>query len=279
MLVITGAAGFLGSATVRAAVDAGFSVLPVSRRQTAALNGGTVVRVGNYAELQPPPDAILIHLAEPRDIQAADADGAKHEAATVGLLKCLLDKSWRFVVYASSVAVYGDITDYPRSPLESLLPATAYGRAKLVCESLVTSGGGAVARLANLYGPGMARNCVLADILAQIPGKGPLFVQTSDPVRDYLWIDDAAAALLAIATKGISGVFNVGRGESLSVAHLAETVLRIAGESSRPIVARREMTNPSVLRLDISDTVKRVRWVPKTSIEEGVLELLKLRAT
>ena len=47
-------------------------------------------------------------------------------------------------------------------------------------------------RLANVYGPGMAANNVMSDILGQVPGDGPLVVRDIAPVRDYLWIEDAA---------------------------------------------------------------------------------------
>lgn len=277
-LVITGAAGFVGSAVVREAARAAFPVLAVSRRgSTATAVGVTAICVEDYAALRPPSDSVLIHLAEPRDIHAADTAGSGHEAATVGLLRSLLAWPWRFVVYASSVAVYGDTTKRPRYPSEPVLPQTAYGRAKLACESLVASRHGAVARLANLYGPGMAHNCVLADILAQIPGSGPLLVQTGDSVRDYLWVADAAAALVAIAARQAPGVFNVGSGQSVSVRGLAETALRIAGEADRAIMARRTASSASEIRLDVSDTISRTGWEPKVSLEAGILTLIESR--
>ena len=54
-------------------------------------------------------------------------------------------------------------------------------------------------RPANIYGPGMSKNNVLSTILQQIPGMGKLEVMDTNPVRDFIWVEDAAEGIVALA--------------------------------------------------------------------------------
>jgi nucleoside-diphosphate-sugar epimerase len=168
------------------------------------------------------------------------------------------------VVYASSAAVYGDGVSRPRRTDEPVIPVNAYARAKAICEAEVLAAGGAVARLANLYGPGMAANNVISDILRQIPGTGPLTVRDGAPVRDYLWVDDAA--------RGIADLASTRAGE------VARIALDLAGQSERQVVASAPTVTPSHLILDVSATVAMLGWRSKVSLEEGLKALLAMAA-
>jgi nucleoside-diphosphate-sugar epimerase len=273
-LVITGAAGFVGSALVREAVLAGFLVVAVSRRPTAAaLAGVTRMCVEDYAEMRGAPDSVLIHLAEPPGLADAANAGDRHVAAMTATLAALLAQTWRHVVYASSIIVYGDRDMASHRPAEVVRPLDPYGRAKHACEAAVLAADGTVLRLANIYGPGLSRSTILADLLAQLDTQGPLHVRNAGPERDYLWVDDAAAGLLAAAARQAGGVFNLATGRDVSVRELAELVLTAAGQPGRPVESA---TKPSRSRIsvDIADTVKEFGWQPRTSLEEGIRRLV-----
>lgn len=259
---------------MREAAQAGFPVVAVSRSSpAAAATGVTALRLTDYAELRPLPSAILIHLAEPPALADAANVGDRHVAAVMGTLAALLAHPWRHVIYASSVAVYGDKGMEPHRPGETVRPTDAYGRAKCACETAVLTAGGTVLRLSNIYGPGLSQGTILDDLMAQLNTAGPLRVRNAGPERDYLWVGDAAAGLLAAASRQAGGVFNLASGRTVSVRELAEQVLAAAGQLGRPVDSL-AAPSPSRIAVDIADTIRMLNWQPRTSLEDGIDHLV-----
>jgi len=270
-LVITGASGFIGSALSAAL---GARALGLTRRA----NVYGLLTVSDYAAAPAPSGAVLVHLAEPSNVGAAEAAGDAHAAATLDLCERLLSRPWAHVVYASSAIVYGDDLPTPRRPDEAVAPSGVYARAKLACEAAVLAAGGTVLRFSNVYGLGMAPTTVQSDILAGLGLPGPLVLRDTETVRDFLHVDDAVAAIAAAAELRPGGVLNVGTGIGTSAGALAKQMLGLVGESGRPVTAACANARPSHLVLDISDTHKRVGWVPHISLATGLRMLLKVKA-
>lgn len=269
-LVVTGASGFVGQAVLRRLRADGADVVGVARRTAPG-----VISVPDYAES--PPGDVLIHLAEASDRAVAAAGGPQYEARAHSTLATLLRQGYSRVVYASSAALYGDRITRPRRPDEPLLATDAYARIKIAAEEAVLAAGGVVARLSNLYGPGMSSANVLSRVLAQIPGRGALRVRDDTPVRDFLWIDDAASALGAMAGSRSAGAYNVGTSVGTSVRGLAEAALALAGESDRPVLADALASQPSHLVVDIAATRDTFGWQPATTLADGLAHLNELR--
>jgi UDP-glucose 4-epimerase len=275
VFVVTGASGFIGRATVAALASRGLPVLAVSRRYVDLGKFIKTVQVTSYADLAVPmPACVLLHLAEPRHVGEAAHEDARLRAERHGALAALLAKGWTHVVYASSAVVYGDGGSAPRRVGEPIAPHGAYAATKAANEQAVLAAGGTVARLANVYGPGMASNNVLSDILRQIPGQGPVMLRDLAPVRDYLWVDDAAAGLVALAAARRGGVVNLGTGIGTSVGDLAGRALACAGEAGRPVVASETAGRTSYLVLDISDTAAQAGWSPEVALDDGLRRLM-----
>jgi UDP-glucose 4-epimerase len=275
VFVVTGASGFIGHATVAALARRGMPVLAAARQKMVMQKPIQTAQVGSYAELRPPDaDSVLVHLAEPRDIGSVECGGQTFIAERRRVLADLLAKNWAHFVYVSSAAVYGDEAEASRRADDAIVLRGAYARAKVACEDEVLARGGAVARLANVYGPGMAANNVVSDILRQVPGEGVLIVQNRKPVRDYLWIDDAAEGLAALAVSGKRGIFNFGTGVGTSVEALARVALRCAGEPDRSVGVSHGAERESYLVLDISATAQELGWTPKVALAQGLKILL-----
>jgi len=272
-VVVTGASGFIGRALVGELARRHQCVKAVARTPQAWPAGVEGILVKQYADLLLPDHATVIHLAETRD--EAAIQNANYPTECLALMRGLQDQNPRLLVYASSAAVYGDTMLHPRRPDEKVFPDGVYAVAKDACERIVLAVGGTVARLANVYGPGMAKNSVLAEILAQIPGVAPLTIRNGRPVRDFLWIEDAARGLADLALGRARGVFNLGTGVGTSVADLARLALRSAGEVGRAIRETHPTGHASSIVLDIETTTTAVGWRPTVSLEEGVARLLR----
>jgi UDP-glucose 4-epimerase len=262
-VVVTGAAGFIGRSLVARLGERGVEAVAVSGR------GGHVAAPAAHGD-------VLVHLAESPLLARAQALGDAHVAATVDAMRALAAKGFARLVYASSGVVYGDQAETPRRPADAVAADGPYARAKLAAEGVVAQNGGVVARLGNVIGPGMHEGTVVSDILDQLDGDGPVRVRDLGPVRDYVWIDDVAEGLAAMALGRPTGVFNLASGRGASVAELARRALDLAGQSDRQVVGEGR-TSRSSLVLDIARTAEAFGWAPQTTLDEGLRRLIALR--
>lgn len=267
-VIVTGASGFLGRAVMKALADRGIDVLGVSRTQSAGIQ-----RVAGYEKT--PQGRVLVHLAEDPVRSQVNARGEAYLKQSVSTISDLLGKGYEQVIYASSSIVYGDRNQTPNSVGTPALSSDVYCRNKLACESMVLGYGGIVVRLANLIGPGMSSANVVSEVLQQLSTPGPVRIRNGDPVRDFLWVEDAGEAIARLIDKPSAGVYNLGSGRGISILELARLLLDAAGQPDREI----EHTGPggpiSVNVLDISETTARLDWTPRTSIRDGLARLVK----
>ncbi len=272
-VVITGAAGFLGTAlrhALLASASEQVEVLGVSRRSLPGL-----LTVPNYAEI--PCGDVLIHLAESSDRQIANSDGLVYEKAAINLLEKLGKKGFKRIVYASSAVLYGNQNTSPCKESDPIYLTDSYTRIKHACEEWVIRHGGVVARLSNLYGPGMAEKNVLTTILNQLPNSGPITLHDLTPVRDFLWIEDAARALAIMSMSQKSDIFNIGSGVGSSILQLANSVLEAAGQVGRVLLSKVEGDSRSHLVLDTTQAFTQLGWQPITTLRQGLVSLLNER--
>lgn len=263
-VIVTGASGFVGQAVLRRFLDSGIPVRGVARRK-----GQGLVTVAQYPELPGSGDAILVHLAQ--GANTSDSFGDED----IELCANLVGKRWRHVVYASSAVVYGDAKDSLRRPDEEVTPYNDYSRVKLACEKIVLDAGGTCLRLGNLYGPGMHVETVISAILGQIPGDAPLVLQNTVPIRDFLWIGDAVACVMAACRTMPGEILNVASGRGFAVGDVARMALRLAGESARPVVGKTSSPRSSCLVLDIARTCALLNWAPEMELADGLEILLR----
>lgn len=255
--LITGAHGFIGS-TVGAFVRAqGDEVLGVglpsqapagwtgSYRQTDTVAADLADLVADFA-----PDAVL-HAAGSASVSASYKAPQDDLRGAVMTWANLLDGVRRsgtdpVVLFPSSAAVYGDPQRMPIPEDAVPAPISPYGFHKSVCEMLAreyTSCYGlriVVARLFSVYGP-RQRRLLLWELFERATGPDPEIVLegTGKETRDYLFADDAAAALRAVAAQGPGGltVMNVASGESVETGTLAALVARTVG-ACKPVRAK-----------------------------------------
>lgn len=276
-VVVTGASGFLGAAVVAELARRGANIIAVSRQAPPHRPGVAVVRLGDYHDTPAPSGAILIHLAEE---SAADVVSDTNGSQATQLMGALLAKGYGRAIYASSAVVYGEGERRPRLPTDITAGSGPYVVTKLACEALVlNTPNGVVARLANIFGPGMTTGTVVDDILSQLaeeggPGRAPLIVQDPAPVRDFLWIEDAAAGLADMALGESVGIFNLGSGVGWSIGQLAATASRLAGQERRGVVAGSAREGRSHLVLNIAETKAAFGWRPRVSVEDGLRRMV-----
>lgn len=202
---------------------------------------------------------------------------------SVRLIEACHVASVRRLVFASSGGtVYGPTPPHPVGESAATNPITAYGINKLAVEKylgLFRHMGQldpVVLRIANPYGPfqhsrraqgvvGTALSGALSGAPIEIWGDGQV-------VRDYLHVDDVAAAMIAAAGyRGDRWVFNVGSGEGRSVRAVVENVCALTGTGPDRIVHRpgRAADVPYNV-LDISLIAEEIGWTPRTGWHDGL---------
>ncbi len=266
-IVVIGASGFLGGFVGARFKALGAQTILVSRQKIFGYH--TVVE---YADT--PQGDILIHLAETSNRSHANHLAVNYERSVDRNLDCLLKKGYRGIVYASSSVVYGDGVSQPHNELESVSAIDTYTRVKLASENKVLSSGGVVVRLANIYGPGMAAENVISRIINQFDEDGPITLQDTSPVRDFIWVEDAAEVFIKLVTLRVQGLFNVGTGIGTSIEDLAIMLLQHARQPQRKIVSEKSSTKPSSIVLDISKTKQALHWRPSVNLNEGLQRLV-----
>ena len=218
----------------------------------------------------------LLYLAENNEITKADKLSSDYIENNVKRLKFIISNTRSKLIYASSVAIYGDLSEIPHSPSEKLNTINTYSKSKFECEKLVLQAGGVVARLSNIYGPGMSKKNIVSDILKQIKVKGINSINIIDgsPIRDMIHISDVTSCLLSMTKIQKKGIYNIATGTSISMKDLALMILKVANFEEYKLVELKHNKTTSCIYLDISNTKKTFAWSPSTSLQDGLKELV-----
>jgi CDP-glucose 4,6-dehydratase len=191
------------------------------------------------------------------------------------------------VVVASSDKAYGAHDELPYREDFALQPTAPYEASKaaadLIARSYWHSYGVpvAVTRFANIYGGGDLNfsRLVPEAVCAAVEGRAPVLRSDGSPVRDFLYVEDAAAAYLALAdalgagNERIAGeAFNAGGEKPHSVLEVVEAIARLAGTGAEPDIQGAGNPEGEIDRqfVDATKIRERTGWHPAIGLEEGL---------
>jgi UDP-glucose 4-epimerase len=298
--LITGAAGFLGSALANQLTREGHQVRGLDDLSTGdpqALTPDVHFTRGDVSDrpklwtLLQEVD-VVYHLAArvsvpesvlyPRDYNTVNVGG------TVALMEAMRDVGVRRVVLASSGAVYGDLPEQPLKETVTPNPSSPYAVSKLAAEFYVRTIGGlwgistVSLRIFNAYGPGQrlpaSHPPVVPHYLKQALRGGTLVAHgDGNQTRDYVYLDDVVSALVAAATApNIDGlVINVGSGKETSIRDLIQCVLQVTGNQAEVIYNAKTSGGVSRMRADLSLANQKLNYRSSISLAEGLRLTLK----
>jgi UDP-glucose 4-epimerase len=248
-LLVTGAAGFIGSHTVDQLLAAGHAVVGVDNFRTGlranlAAAGASPRFTLHEADVAAPgaldrlvattrPDAIL-HLAALVSVQDSFADPALNFALNVAATHFVAEAARVHgvprVVFASSAAVYGDTTDLPIRESAPGRPISPYGAAKLASEALLLGHGAAFGfvvrcqRYFNVFGPRQDPSSPYSGVISIFErrcreGKAVTIYGDGRQTRDFISVHDVARANVIAATRREvpSGVANICTGRATTL--------------------------------------------------------------
>ena len=301
--LVTGAHGLLGGWLVRALLAHDVRVVTIRRREatSSALemlglrDRVTTVR-GDIRE----PDLIaqtldehdvdsVFHLAAQAVVHHANSDPLPTFETNIRgtwlLLEACRQGSIESVIVASSDKAYGFQTTLPYVEELMLAPKFPYDVSKAAADLLARSYWHtfalpvAVTRFANLYGGGDTHRSRLVPeaIGAALAGRPPVIRSDGSPERDFLYVEDAAEAYVAIwlavlSGRGMGEAFNAGGGRPYRVGDVVALICRLAGGSIEPDVRGAGVPLGEIDRqwADASKLCALTGWTPKVTLEEGL---------
>ncbi len=315
-ILVTGGAGFIGSAVIRRAIAAGHSIVNVDKLTYAANleNLTTIADSSHYAFAQidicdlaalqsvfdtHQPDAVMHLAAESHVDRSIDGPDAFIQTNVIGTFNLLQvargyfdnlpaerKEGFRFH-HISTDEVYGDldVNDPAFEETTAYDPSSPYSASKAASDHLVRAWARTfglpivLTNCSNNYGPYQFPEKLIPVVILKALHKQPIPVYgTGQNIRDWLYVDDHADALLLVLQKGRLGeTYNIGGDNERTNLELVQTLCRLVDEhldngfshaelitfvSDRPGHDRRYAVNASKLKSELG-------WSPSISWDEG----------
>lgn len=213
-------------------------------------------------------DAICIHAGECGDRSYVN-NNYYYQRFLERLNQNILDSNFSKVVYLSSSVVYGDKNKAPSTETDSLEQIDFYAKLKCKNESLFNIGKNTILRLSNLYSKeSFTQNNIFGDIYKQLrePSSDPVYIRNGSPVRDFLHVGDLFRALLAVISKDVSGIYNVGSGYGLSAFDLATQIVQHKFPGKQ-VISKNTSSTFSYQVQDITKFKNDTGWAPMYNLE------------
>jgi dTDP-glucose 4,6-dehydratase len=296
-VVITGAAGFIGSHLAETLLARGYAVIGIDNLLTgdianiAHLAGNPdflLIKhdVTNYIYIDGPVDYVL-HWASP----ASPIDylelpiptlkvGALGTHKALGLSKA---KNARFVL-ASTSEVYGDPLEHPQKEtywgnVNPIGPRGVYDEAKRFAEAMTVAYhryhglDAKIARIFNTYGPRMRvrdGRAVPAFISQALRNEDVTVFGDGSQTRSFTYITDLVDGIIRLMLSEVNEPVNIGNPREMTLKELADTIVRMTGSSSRLVYKPLPEDDPKVRKPDITRARTLLGWEPTVPLEEGL---------
>jgi len=293
--LITGAAGFLGTALANRLAREGHQVRGLDDLSTgdpARLEQGVLFTRGDVNDrpklwtLLQEVDCVY-HLAArvsvPESVLYPREYNASNVGGTVSLMEAIRDVGVRRVVLASSGAIYGDQEAQPLSEGQAPRPLSPYAVSKLAAEYYIRTIGTlwgietVSLRIFNAYGPGQrlpaSHPPVVPYLLRQAVQSGTMMINgDGSQTRDYVYVDDVVTGMVAAATApNINGlVINIGSGTETSVLQLAQLVKKITASRADLVTSTQNSGGVDRMCANIALAERRLNYSPSIRLEDGL---------
>ncbi|MFH1402722.1 MAG: GDP-mannose 4,6-dehydratase [Candidatus Altiarchaeota archaeon] len=299
-ILVTGAAGFIGSHLAERLLDEGHMVIALDNLDgyySRDIKEGNIKEAESNAGYTFIEASILDSESTARILDEHSVEYVIHEAAQAGvrasmenpvktlevnaigtlrLLEAIGKSSVRKLVFASSSSVYGRIKYLPFDEEHPKNPISPYGMSKLMCEGYISLYGqtygleNTCLRYFTVYGPRIRPDLAIHKFTVKALRNEPIEVYgDGSKTRDFTFVEDAVDATVKAISRG-DGAYNIGGGTRVSVKRLAEMILEYTGGKSRIEYSESVKGDVEHTMSDTSKAREELRWVPNTGLEEGL---------
>ena len=298
--LVTGVAGFIGSAISRKLLENGHKVVGIDNFSTGFHHNipddveffeVDISEANQLKTLNNFTFNAVLHLAAQTSGEISFDDPPKdlliNALGTLNLLEYCKDHKINRFLYASSMAVYGDVEDKPISISQHTNPKSYYGITKLAGEQYVQAFSDRIKttsfRIFNVYGPGQnmqnIKQGMISIYLYYFMKNQPVLVKGSkDRFRDFVYIDDVVSAWIkAIDEPKAYGVrYNLGSGVKTTVEELLTLIAQEWGGPEH-LIKYVEGTPKDMFEIqaNIDPIMDELDWKPETNIKKGLSQFIK----
>jgi UDP-glucose 4-epimerase len=300
LYLVTGAAGFIGSALVHALLERGDQVRGLDNFETGRRENLQGVfaqidfREADLLDFQAVQSACqevdyVLHQAAIPSVPKSIADPARSNRVnvegTVNVLIAARDAGVKRVVYAASSSAYGDTPTLPKREDMTPLPLSPYAVAKLTGEMYLKVFHGVYGlptvslRYFNIFGPRQDPTSQYSAVLAKfitlmLKGERPTIYGDGEQSRDFNYIDNAVAANLLAATAPEADVagqtFNVATGHRFNLNQTIELLRPLTGYTGDVEYAPERVGDIKHSLADISRAQEKLKYHPTVDFQEGL---------
>ena len=299
-VVITGAAGFIGSHLSEALLDRGYEVIGIDNLLTGdtaniahlANRKFTFIKhdVTNYIFVSGPVDFVL-HWASPASpIDYLELPIPTLKVGALGTHKALglaKEKGATFVI-ASTSEVYGDPLEHPQKEtywgnVNPIGPRGVYDEAKRFAEAMTVAYhrfhglDTKIVRIFNTYGPRMRVNdgrAVPAFVSQALRNEDVTIFGDGSQTRSFTYITDLVDGILRLMHSTVNDPVNIGNPTETTIEEIARTIIRMTGSTSRLVYRPLPEDDPKVRQPDITRARTLLGWEPKVALEEGLVKTI-----
>ena len=300
-VVITGAAGFIGSHLAETLLDRGYTVVGIDNLLTGdTANIAHLVNrdftfikhdVTNYIFVEGPVDAVL-HWASPASpIDYLELPIPTLKVGALGTHKALglaKEKKARFVI-ASTSEVYGDPLEHPQKEtywgnVNPVGPRGVYDEAKRFAEAMTMAYhryhgvDTKIVRIFNTYGPRMRVNdgrSVPAFMSQALRNEDVTLFGDGSQTRSFCYVTDLVDGILRLLDSNTNEPVNIGNPHELTIKEIAQTIIRMTGSSSQLVYRPLPEDDPKVRQPDITKARTLLGWEPQVPLEEGLTKTIE----
>jgi dTDP-glucose 4,6-dehydratase len=299
-VVITGAAGFIGSHLSEALLDRGYEVVGIDNLLTGdtaniahlANRDFTFIKhdVTNYIYVEGPVHFVL-HWASPASpIDYLELPIPTLKVGALGTHKALglaLAKGARFVL-ASTSEVYGDPLEHPQKEsywgnVNPIGPRGVYDEAKRFAEAMTVAYhrfhrlDAKIVRIFNTYGPRMRVNdgrAVPAFISQALRNQDVTVFGDGTQTRSFTYISDLVDGIVRLMLSDVNAPVNIGNPHEMTIEEMARTIITMTGATSKVVYNPLPTDDPKIRQPDITRARTLLKWEPKVALEEGLVKTI-----
>ena len=299
-VVITGAAGFIGSHLAETLLDRDYTVVGIDNLLTGDTanishlqnRDFTFIKhdVTNYIYIDGPVDYVL-HWASPASpIDYLELPIPTLKVGALGTHKALglaLAKGARFVL-ASTSEVYGDPLEHPQKEsywgnVNPIGPRGVYDEAKRFAEAMTVAYhryhqlDAKIVRIFNTYGPRMRvkdGRAVPAFISQALRNEDVTIFGDGTQTRSFTYITDLVDGIIKLMLSDVNDPVNIGNPRETTIEEIAKVIIKMTGATSKIVYRPLPTDDPKVRQPDITRARTLLRWEPKVSLEEGLVKTL-----